>query len=65
MHTDRGVEGPWKEEAVCDLESQESLFEVGQRGEFARHQYLSLDDGAGDLDLIELAGVNRCGEGWR
>jgi hypothetical protein len=60
-----GLKVPGKRKQSATFESQESLFEVGQRGEFVRHQDRSLDDGAGDLDLIELAGVNRCGEGWR
>ena len=45
---------------VMTLESQEALFEFGQRGEVVWREDLSLKDGEVDLDLIEPASVNRC-----
>jgi hypothetical protein len=45
---------------VMTLESQEALFEFGQRGEVAGREDFSLHDGEIDLHLIEPTGVNRC-----
>jgi hypothetical protein len=45
---------------VMTLESQEALFEFGQRGEVVGREDFSLHDGKIDLHLIELTGVNRC-----
>jgi len=45
---------------VMTLESQEALFEFGQRGEVVGREDFSLNDGEIDLNLIEPAGVNRC-----
>ena len=40
------------------LEGQETLFEIGQRGEIVRRENFSLDDREIDLDLIEPTGMD-------
>lgn len=42
-----------------DLESEEPLFEFGQRREVVRREYFPLYDGEIDLDLVEPTGVDR------
>ncbi len=45
---------------IVVLESQEALFQFGQAGKVVGGEYLSLNDGEVDFDLIEPTGVN-----WR
>jgi len=54
-------EGPLKgpgERLVVALAVVESLGESGERGEVVRGEYLALEDGEVDLDLIEPTGMD-------
>ncbi len=44
---------------IVDLESEEALFEFGQRREVIRREYFSLHDREVNLDLVEPTGVDR------
>src|SRR3990172_880630 len=43
---------------VVFLETQESIFDLCERGEVIRGEHLALDDGEIDLDLVEPAGMH-------
>jgi hypothetical protein len=42
-----------------DLKIHEALLEMGAGGEIVGREYLSLEDGEIDLNLIDPAGMNR------
>src|SRR5713226_2390232 len=44
---------------VVVLEAEQTVLDLGQRGEVVGRQHLALDDGEVDLDLVEPAGVDR------
>jgi hypothetical protein len=48
------------------LESDEALFEFGQRREIIRSEHLALDDRKEYLNLVEPTGMDGSGKrGWR
>src|ERR1700693_175353 len=48
----------WRGDLLVALEAEQTLLQVGQRGEIVGGKNLPLNDGEVDLDLIEPTGVN-------